>query len=111
MFCAIKFEYLGRFWLKSHHFFPCSQSLNQLREAAKEEGKAMKLLYLEEAGVCNVPNVQRSWSPLGKPHIANVGIGRKRVNVLGALNSAAGTLAFEVHEHHNCRHTSPSATS
>ncbi|MDO9200584.1 MAG: transposase, partial [Hydrogenophaga sp.] len=29
--------------------------------------------------------------------------GRKRVNVLGALNYAAGTLAFEVHEHSVCR--------
>ena len=74
-------------------------SLNQLREAAKQEDKQMELLYFDEAGVCNVPTVQRSWSPLGKPHSADASIGRKRVNVLGALNYAQGTLAFEVHEH------------
>lgn len=78
-------------------------SLKRLREAAKQEDKQMELLYFDEAGVCNVPNVQRSWSPLGKPHSADASIGRKRVNVLGALNYAAGTLAFEVHEHSVCR--------
>ena len=50
-----------------------------------------------------MPNVQRSWSPLGEPHSADASITRKRVNVLGALNYAAGTLAFEVHEHTVCR--------
>ena len=79
------------------------KSLNQLREAAKKENEKMELLYFDEAGVCNMPNVQRGWSPLSKPHRADASMGRKRVNVLGALNYAAGTLAFEVHEHSVCR--------
>jgi transposase len=79
------------------------KSLNLLREAAKKEDEKVELLYFDEAGVCNVPNVQRGWSPLGKPHRADASVGRKRVNVLGALNYAAQTLAFEVHEHSVCR--------
>lgn len=75
------------------------KSLNLLREAAKNEDEIMELLYFDETGVCNVSNVQRGWSPLSKAHRADASIGRKRVNVLGALNYAAGMLAFEVHEH------------
>jgi hypothetical protein len=74
------------------------KNLNKLREAAKEENKKMALLYFDEAGMRNVPNVQRSWAPLAKPHSADATIERKRINVLGALNYAAGTLASEVHE-------------
>lgn len=84
-------------------FEAMQKSLNQLREAAKKENEKMELLYFDEAGVCNMPNVQRGWSPLSKPHRADASMGRKRVNVLGALNYAAGTLAFEVHEHSVCR--------
>jgi transposase len=79
------------------------ESLTKLREAAKDEIKEVQLVYFDESGICNVPNVQRSWSPLGTPHSADASIGRKRVNVLGALNYAAGTLAFAVHEHTVCR--------
>ena len=79
------------------------ESLNKLREAAKDKDKEIELLYFDETGMANVPNVQRSWSPLGEPHSADASIARKRVNVLGALNYAAGTLAFEVHEHTVCR--------
>ena len=79
------------------------ESLNKLREAAKDKDKGIELLYFDETGIANVPNVQRSWSPLGEPHSADASIARKRVNVLGALNYAAGTLAFEVHEHTVCR--------
>ena len=79
------------------------ESLNKLREAAKDKDKEIELLYFDETGIANVPNVQRSWSPLGEPHSADASIARKRVNVLGALNYAAGTLAFEVHEHTVCR--------
>ena len=84
-------------------FEAMQKSLNQLREAAKKDDEQMQLLYFDEAGICNVPNVQRGWSPLSKPHCADASIGRKRVNVLGALNYAAATLAFEVHEHSVCR--------
>ena len=73
------------------------ESLNKLREAAKDKDKGIELLYFDESGIANVPNVQRSWSPLGEPHSADASIARKRVNVLGALNYAAGTLAFGKH--------------
>ena len=79
------------------------ESLKQLREAAKDEDRQVQLLYFDESGMSNVPSVQRSWSPLAKPHNADASIGRKRVNSLGALNYAAGTLAFEVHERSVCR--------
>jgi hypothetical protein len=67
------------------------ESLTKLREAAKDESKEVQLVYFDESGICNVPNVQRSWSPLGTPHSADASIGRKRVNVLGALNSSRYT--------------------
>jgi DDE superfamily endonuclease len=79
------------------------ERLNKLREAAKDKDKGIELLYFDETGIANVPHVQRSWSPLGEAHSADASIARKRVNVLGALNYAAGTLAFEVHEHTVCR--------
>lgn len=79
------------------------KSLNLLREAAKDGNAQIQLLYFDESGVSNVPNVQRSWSPLAKPHSADASAGRKRVNILGALNYATGTLAFEVHERSVCR--------
>ena len=44
------------------------ESLNKLREAAKDKDKGIELLYFDETGMANVPNVQRSWSPLGEPH-------------------------------------------
>lgn len=77
--------------------------MNKLREAAKDKDKVIELLYFDETGIANVPNVQRSWSPLGEPHSADASIARKLVNVFGALNYAAGTLVFEVHEHTVCR--------
>lgn len=46
------------------------ESLNKLREAAKDKDKEIELLYFDETGIANVPNVQRSWSPLGEPHSA-----------------------------------------
>jgi transposase len=43
-----------------------------------------------------VPNVSRAWSPLGHPHAADASVSRRRVNVIGALDYAAGQLVFEV---------------
>ena len=57
------------------------------------------MLYFDEAGFSCLPNVQRSWSPLGKPHTADASVGRKRANVLGALNYATKHLDFHVCEH------------
>ncbi len=71
------------------------ESLNKLREAAKDKDKEIELLYFDETGIANVPNVQRSWSPLGAPHSADATIARKRVNVLGALNYAAEDILHQ----------------
>lgn len=45
-----------------------------------------------------VPNVQRAWSPIGKPHCADATVARKRANILGALDYAANTLTYTLHE-------------
>lgn len=70
--------------------------LNRLKEAAKE-GRA-HLFFFDESGMSNVPNVQRAWSPLGKPHCADASVAKKRVNILGALDYGANTLTHTVHE-------------
>jgi len=43
--------------------------------------------------------VQRAWAPLGTTHTADASLGRKRVNVLGALDYATNELHFELYEH------------
>ena len=75
--------------------------LNNMRKAARKGD--IELLYFDEAGFSCLPNVQRSCSPLCKPHSADASVGHKRANVMGALNYALGTLAFDVHEHTICR--------
>lgn len=45
-----------------------------------------------------VPNVQRAWSPRGHPHRADAAVPRKRANILGALDYAANTLEYALHE-------------
>ena len=59
----------------------------------------IELLYFDEAGFSCLPNVQRSWSPLGRPHTADASFGRKRANVMGALDYARAQLHFEVCDH------------
>ncbi|MGL4995348.1 MAG: transposase [Deefgea sp.] len=58
---------------------------------AKQLAKAetIDLLFMDESGFATIPNVLRNWSPRGKPHTADAGAYRKRVNVLGALNYRA----------------------
>jgi transposase len=56
------------------------------------------LYFLDESGMSNVPNVQRAWSPVGKPHCADASVSRKRVNMLGALDYAANKLIHAVQE-------------
>ena len=53
---------------------------------------------MDEAGMSNIPNVQRAWSPLSKPHAADASVSRGRVNVLGALNYGANTLVHTLHQ-------------
>jgi hypothetical protein len=71
--------------------------MSKMRQAAQEG--TIELLYFDEAGFSCLPNVQRSWSPLGQPHAADASLGRKRVNALGALDYAKGKLHFALCEH------------
>jgi len=71
--------------------------MSQLQQAAQEG--TIELLYFDEAGFSCLPNVQRSWSPLGQPHTADASLGRKRVNAMGALDYTKGKLHFELYEH------------
>lgn len=56
------------------------------------------MFFFDEAGMSNIPNVPRAWSPLGKPHCAQAGVSRKRVNILGALDYGANTLIHTLQE-------------
>lgn len=70
--------------------------LDKLKDAARD-GR-IHLFFADESGMSTVPNVQRSWSPQGKPHRADATVPRKRANILGALDYAANTLTYTVHE-------------
>jgi transposase len=52
---------------------------------------------MDESGFSTLPNVQRSWSPVGQAHSADAGEYRKRINVLGALNYRTGCLDYDLH--------------
>ena len=67
-----------------------------MKQAAREE--RIHLLYLDESGMSNVPNVQRAWSPLGMPHSADASVSRRRVNILGALDYGKNALEHVLHE-------------
>ena len=56
----------------------------------------IELLYLDEAGFSCLPNVQRSWSPLGLPHTTDASLGQQRVNVIGALDYGQNKLHFDI---------------
>ena len=75
--------------------------LDGMQQAARKG--AIDLLYFDESGFSCLPNIQRSWSLLGKPHTADASGGRKQANVLGALNYATQHLRFEVCDHSVCR--------
>ena len=60
-------------------------TLEKLQVAARD-GQC-RLFYLDEAGFCGSPPVQRSWSPRGLPHAIEPNHHCRR-NVLGALNFA-----------------------
>ncbi|WP_198385797.1 transposase [Burkholderia ubonensis] len=69
-------------------------ALDKLRQAARED--AIRLLYLDEAGFCGSPPVQRSWSPRGLPHEIEPNTHCRR-SVLGALEYSANTLIHATH--------------
>ena len=57
--------------------------MTALQVGAKQD--AFDLFYMDGSGFSTLPNVQRAWSPLGVTHVADASLGRKRLNVLGAL--------------------------
>jgi transposase len=57
----------------------------------------LSLFYLDESGFSNIPNVQRAWAPLGKPHAADASVPRARVNVIGALDYATDQFFYDLH--------------
>ncbi|PPD17014.1 MAG: transposase, partial [Methylobacter sp.] len=59
----------------------------------------MSLFYLDESGFSTIPNVQRAWSPKGQPHAADASASRARVNVVGALDYATGSVWHDLHGH------------
>lgn len=69
-------------------------TLDKLQLAAREN--AIRLLYLDEAGFCGSPPVQRSWSPRGLPHEIEPNTHCRR-SVLGALDYGANTLIHATH--------------
>ena len=57
----------------------------------------LSLFYFDESGFSNIPNVQSAWAPKGKPHTADAGVSRHRVNGVGALDFATGELWYDLH--------------
>ncbi|WP_198388706.1 IS630 family transposase [Burkholderia ubonensis] len=69
-------------------------TLDKLQQAAREA--AMRLLFLDEAGFCCSPPVQRSWSPRGLPHATEPNTHTRR-SVLGALDFGPNELIYAIH--------------
>ncbi|KVN39609.1 transposase [Burkholderia ubonensis] len=69
-------------------------TLDKLQQAARED--AIRLLYLDEAGFCGAPPVQRSWSPRGSPHEIEPNTQCRR-SVLGALDCGPNKLIHATH--------------
>lgn len=76
--------------------FKAAQANLERCQAAARAGK-LSLFCLDESGFSTVPNVQRAWSPKGKPHAADASAPRARVNVAGALDYASGTAWHDLH--------------
>ncbi len=64
-------------------------TLDKLQQAAREG--AVRLLFLDEAGFCCSPPVQRSWSPRGLPHAIEPNTHTRR-SVIGALDFGPNKL-------------------
>jgi hypothetical protein len=76
-------------------FEAARENLGRCQGAARA-GK-LSLFYLDESGFSTIPNVQRAWSPKGKPHVADASVARQRVNVVGALDYATGEIWYDLH--------------
>jgi transposase len=66
-------------------------TLGKLQVAARD-GQC-RLFYLDEAGFCAAPPVQRSWSPRGLPHAIEPNSHCRR-SIIGALDFAANELIY-----------------
>ncbi len=66
--------------------------MQNIRQAALDG--EVELLYVDETGMSCQPNVQRGWSPRGKPHCTDASSSNRRVNVLGALDYANRRLVI-----------------
>ncbi|AIP00149.1 winged helix-turn helix family protein [Burkholderia pseudomallei 576] len=69
-------------------------TLAKLQQAARQD--AVRLLYLDEAGFCGSPPVQRSWSSRGLPHEIEPNHHCRR-SVIGALDFGSNTLRHAAH--------------
>ncbi|WP_323123669.1 transposase [Burkholderia alba] len=69
-------------------------TLGKLQQPPRED--AIHLFYLDEAGFCGSPPVQRSWSPRGLPHEIEPNTHCRR-SVLGALDYGTNTLIHAAH--------------
>ncbi|WP_198387281.1 transposase, partial [Burkholderia ubonensis] len=69
-------------------------TLAKLQQAAREN--AVRLLYLDEAGFCGSPPVQRGGSPRGLPHEVEPNHHCRR-SVIGALDFGVSTLIHTAH--------------
>jgi transposase len=69
-------------------------TLDKLQQASR--AAAIRLLYLDEAGFCGSPPVQRSWSPRGLPHEIEPNTHCRR-SVVGALDFGTNTLIHATH--------------
>lgn len=75
--------------------------MQNIRQAALDG--EVELLYVDETGMNCQPNVQRGWSPRGKPHCTDASSSNRRVNVLGALDWGRKKLHYHLHEGRTCR--------
>lgn len=66
-------------------------TLDKLQVAAR--GGQCRLFYLDEAGFCASPPVQRSWSPRGLPHAIEPNHHCRR-SVVAALNFAENSFVY-----------------
>lgn len=69
-------------------------TLDKLQLAARD-GQC-RLFYLDEAGICAAPPVQRSWSPRGLPHAIEPSSHCRR-SIIGALDFGRNALIHASH--------------
>lgn len=71
------------------------QATHDKLEVAARDGQC-RLFYLDEAGICAAPPVQRSWSPRGLPHAIEPNNHCRR-SIIGALDFGKNALIHASH--------------